>query len=270
MEKITVLVTGSKGYIGQHLCKMLSEYSNIEVYTIDIINDSELYYICADIRYNTLPKIKFDTVIHLAALVKVGESVNNPIEYYNTNINGTQRLLEELYYDNFIFASTGAAENPTSPYALSKRVAEDIVAQLADTYTIFRFYNVIGSDGFGQTNPDGLYYNLTKSSERGVINVYGTDYNTPDGSCIREYIHVNDICKSIIKAIYKPSNAIENLAYGEPKSVLEIINIFKTVNNVEFAVNILPRRDGDPAEIYLTNQSNYVTKSYTYEEMLKL
>ena len=68
MEKITVLVTGSKGYIGQHLCKMLSEYSNIEVYTIDIINDSELYYICADIRYNTLPKIKFDTVIHLAEI----------------------------------------------------------------------------------------------------------------------------------------------------------------------------------------------------------
>ena len=264
-----VLITGHKGYIGQHLWQMISHTrKDIELYGMDTAEiPTNPFY--GDIR-SDLTNQKFHTIIHLAALVRVGESVKYPTRYYDTNVNGTAHILNHFNHHNFIFASTGAAEKPESPYGLSKRMAEDIVRENSYDYTTFRFYNVIGTDGFAPTNPDGLMSNLMAAVRHKRFDLYGTDYNTLDGSCIREYIHVNDICKSIIKAIYKPSNAIENLAYGEPKSVLEIINIFKTVNNVEFAMNILPRRDGDPAEIYLTNQSNYVIKSYTYEEMLKL
>lgn len=262
MKKI--LITGHKGYIGQHLCKMLSSHPNIDIIGLDSLESHE-----QDIRYNT-KCWHVDTVIHLAALVKVGESVSQPWRYYDVNINGTRNLLETVCYDNFILASTGAAENPLSPYGISKRAAEDIVKEKAPIHTIFRFYNVTGTDGFEPTNPDGLFYNLMKAPERGYINLYGDDYNTIDGTCIREYIHVNDICKGLIKAIDTPSNNIENLAYGEPRTVLDIINIFKKTNNVDFEVRILPRRSGDLEATYLKHPSKYTECNYTYEQMLKI
>lgn len=260
-----ILITGSKGYIGQHLKKMISDISDTDVIGMDISCNNKH----SDIR--TIDIINhYDTIIHLAALVKVGESVNQPTKYYDTNVVGTMHLMKNTTYDNFIFASTGAAENPLSPYALSKRVSEDIVRDLAPNYTIFRFYNVIGSDGFSPTNPDGLHYNLIKAIDRGYINLYGDDYDTNDGTCIREYIHVNDICRGIIKAIDLPSNNIENLAYGDPKSVMEIINTFKEVNNVDFEIRVLPRRSGDLTETFLKTPSNYTERNYTYEDMLKI
>lgn len=262
-----ILITGYKGYIGQHLCKMLSTNTDIEIIGIDKLDN------VVDILYN-VPNIEVDTVIHLAALVKVGESVEKPTMYYNTNINGTNNVLSKIKYKHFIFASTGAAENPTSPYGLSKKACEDIIKEYSSVnktdYTIFRFYNVIGSDGYEPTNPDGLFFNLLKAPERGYINLYGDDYNTKDGTCIREYIHVNDICRGIINSIGNPSNSIENLAYGLPKSVKEIIEIYKQVNNVEFDVKILPKRDGDLAETYLKIPSSYMECNYTYEQMLKI
>lgn len=265
MKKI--LVTGYKGYIGQHLCKMLNQIGGIEIIGIDKVDN------IIDITYN-VPEISVDTIIHLAALVKVGESVEKPTMYYNTNINGTNNILNKIKCNHFIFASTGAAENPKSPYGLSKKAAEDIVKEYSrvnkNDFTIFRFYNVIGTDGFNPTNPDGLFYNLIKAVECGYINLYGDDYDTKDGTCIREYIHVNDICRGIINAIDNPSNQIENLAYGDPKSVKEIIDIFKKTNNVNFDVNILPKRDGDLSETYLKIPSKYMECNYTYEQMLKL
>jgi UDP-glucose 4-epimerase len=262
-----ILVTGYKGYIGQHLCKMLEQIGGIEVIGIDKVDN------IVDITYN-VPEIEVDTVIHLAALVKVGESVDKPTIYYNTNINGTNNVLSKVKYKHFIFASTGAAENPGSPYGLSKRAAEDIVKEYARVnktdYTIFRFYNVIGSDGFEPTNPDGLFYNLVKAEECGYINLYGDDYDTFDGTCIREYIHVNDICLGIINAIGNPANNIENLAYGDPRSVKQIIETYKKVNKSEFDVKILPKRDGDLAETYLKTPSKYMECNYSYETMLKI
>jgi UDP-glucose 4-epimerase len=262
-----ILVTGYKGYIGQHLCKMLEQIGGIEVIGIDKVDN------IVDITYN-VPEIEVDTVIHLAALVKVGESVDKPTIYYNTNINGTNNVLSKVKYKHFIFASTGAAENPGSPYGLSKRAAEDIVKEYARVnktdYTIFRFYNVIGSDGFEPTNPDGLFYNLVKAEERGYINLYGDDYDTFDGTCIREYIHVNDICLGIINAIGNPANNIENLAYGDPRSVKQNIETYKKVNKSEFDVKILPKRDGDLAETYLKTPSKYMECNYSYETMLKI
>ena len=138
--KKNILVTGSSGYIGQHLVKLLK--ADYNVYGIDNYRAFNDYlkrnnFIEMDIRYDIADFVfaindwpmEFDAVVHLAALVSVGESVERPYTYYDTNINGTANVLFDIKYKNFIFASTGAAQNPISPYALSKRVAEDIVKE---------------------------------------------------------------------------------------------------------------------------------------------
>jgi UDP-glucose 4-epimerase len=263
-----VLITGHKGYIGQHLWRMIEKTRpDIELTGLDInSNHSREYH---DIRTTIKCDIEFHTIIHLAALVRVGESVKRPTDYYLTNIVGTLGMMNQIKHHNFIFASTGTASSPDSPYAYSKRVAEDIVKELAYDYTIFRFYNVIGTDGFSPTNPEGILLNLLGAKENG-FNLYGDDYNTKDGSCVREYVHVNDICAAIIKAIDEPANAIENLAYGDTRTTKEIIDIYKKVNDVNFKVNVLPRRPGDLESCYLDKPSKYMVQNYSYEEMLKL
>lgn len=266
-----ILITGDSGYIGSHLKQMIiktgKEY-NVRVFNLkngDIRVPSTLY---------RTGDVHWDTVIHLAALVQVGESVEQPTKYFETNVNGTINVLRNLQYDNFIFASTGAASNPDSPYGLSKLMAEKVVEEHCiennlDS-TIFRFYNVIGQDGFEPTNPDGLFYNLKKAVQTKRFNLYGTDYDTKDGTCIREYVHVNDICWAIIRAVEKPANTIENLAYGDTRTVKEIIELFKKTNSVDFEVSELPRRQGDLEACYLPNPSRYMVRDYTYEEMLKI
>jgi UDP-glucose 4-epimerase len=275
-----ILVTGASGYIGQHLCKMLAfNKKDIEVHRLDIEEENGKLSRHADIRVassvaRAAAEIHYDAVIHLAALVRVGESVEKPWEYYDTNIMGTLNCLRHISYDNFIFASTGAAEKPDSPYGRSKRVAEDIVFDYCKANnkktTVFRFYNVIGTDGYEATNPDGLFYNLVKAIQTGSFNLYGTDYNTADGSCVREYVHVNDICRALIIAINNHTNDVQNLAYGDTRTVREIIEIFKKVNGVDFKVVEKLGRPGDLEACYLTNPSVYMTRNYTYEEMLKI
>ena len=272
-----LLVIGSEGYIGKHLCQILEKHY-IELYKLDWSNATHSKnYICSDIRYlkdfdlilSDFPD-KFDAVIHLAALVRVGESVQQPSLYYDVNINGTINLLNILKFDNFIFASTGAATDPKSPYGLSKRICEDIIAEKCSTFTNFRLYNVIGTDGFPATNPDGLFYNLTQATKTGKFDLYGTNYNTKDGTRVREYVHVNDICIALMRAIDRPSKKIENLAYGDTRTVKEIVNIFKEVNNVDFEVIYKDARPGDLEACYLENPSEYMVRHYTYEQMLKL
>ena len=213
----------------------------------------------------------YDCVIHLAALVRVNESVERPATYYNNNINGTVNVLHHCRGDNFIFASTGAAENPISPYALSKRVAEDIVHEACHTgyYTIFRFYNVIGTDGIPPTNPDGLFSNLIKAQNEGTFNLYGNDYNTPDGSAIRDYVHVMEICRAIRMAIEVPANGLENLGHGKGHSVKEMITKYQEVNNCKFDVVPCQRREGDLEYSVLANVSPYMKHRYTFDELMK-
>ena len=264
-----ILITGNKGYIGQHLVKMIEQTRpDIMIHGCDIKETREHHNI--DITKPFTAVYRFHTIIHLAALVRVGESVNNPSTYYDTNVNGTLNLLNTINHHNFIFASTGAAENPVSPYAFSKRIAEDIVKEKADDYTIFRFYNVIGTDGFPPTNPDGLMMNLMKIKETGKFTIFGNDYPTKDGTCVREYVHVNDICRAIIKAIDKPSNRIENLAYGNPRTTQQIVEHFAITNAIDCSVEYGPRREGDLAESYLKDPSPYMECNYTYGEMLKI
>ena len=275
MKKI--LVTGSSGYIGQHLVKLLKSMGSYEVFGFDsiyIMNNVDTLFEQSILNLAPAAKqFEFDTVIHLAALVRVNESVEKPIEYYNTNLNGTINMLKNCNYKNFVFASTGAAANPISPYALSKRCAEDVVERYCiengKTFTTFRFYNVIGTDGIPPTNPDGLFSNLIKAETTGEFNLYGNDYNTPDGTPVRDYVHVMEICDAIKTAINEPANSLENLGTGVGYTVQEMVDTYKFVNRCEFKVNYLPRREGDLERSVLDNPSRYMKRVCDLKDLVK-
>lgn len=281
MKKI--LITGCSGYIGSHLSKRLeSEY---EVYGLDVRNNvhpvKEFFQV--DINRPMEVGFEFDAVVHLAALVNVGESEQMPIQYYITNLNGTMNVLNKIKTKNFIFASTGAAELCESAYGISKRAAEDVVREYCTVhnptpYTIFRFYNVIGSSGYAPTNPDGLMYNLMKSEYTREFTIFGNDYNTPDGTCIRDYVHVDEVCEAIRMAIEEPANKIECLGHGVGYSVKEMVDIFERVNDARLSegtdeaitVKYGPRRKGDIAVSVLEEISPYMKHLYSIEDLLRL
>ena len=271
-----VLITGCSGYIGSHLVKMLAD--KYEVHGLDInvpqANGLREFY-QHDIRKLIDIPTEFDCVIHLAALVNVGESERMPIQYYITNLNGTMNVINKIKTKNFIFASTGAAEGCGSAYGISKRAAEDVVREYCTQhnpkdYTTFRFYNVIGSDGFAPTNTDGLMHNLMQAKETGEFTIFGTDYGSYDGTCVRDYVHVNEICDALCSAIEKPSNQIECLGHGVGHSVRDIVNLYKKVNNVDFTVKEDPRRKGDLAVSVLDNVSPYMKELYSLEDLLRV
>jgi UDP-glucose 4-epimerase len=257
------IITGSAGYIGRHLSNKLPSFNRMD----------KKHTLSTDI---TLPLQyqQVDTLIHLAALVRVNESIDRPLDYYNTNVYGTINILKTMDINNFIFASTGCAETSDSPYAKSKKMAEDVIIDTCEkhgiNYTIFRFYNVVGATVCLPTNPDGLLSNLIKAKYEGPFKLYGTDYPTRDGTCIRDYIHVDDVCDSIIKAIDKPSNKIENLGSGVGHTVLQIVDMFERVNNVKINVEYHNRRSGDVAVSVLDNVSPYFTPKRTIEDMLRV
>lgn len=272
-----VLVTGCSGYIGSHLVDLL-KLNGYEVHGMDRNmpqSDSVEVFYHADITCNLDILDEYDCVVHLAALVRVGESEKYPMKYYATNVAGTANVLGKIKTKNFIFSSTGAAVDCLSAYGKSKRVAEGLVQDFAKLftpidYTIFRFYNVIGSSGYAPTNPDGLLYKLNEARKTGKFVVHGTDYSTKDGSCIRDYIHVDEVCNGILTAIEKPANSIESLGHGVGYSVLEMVDIFKKVNNCDFQVEGGPRRKGDIESYVLKDVSPYMMSLYPIEELLRL
>ena len=277
MKKI--LITGCSGYIGSHLSKMLA--NDYEVHGLDIeepqapLNE---FYRCDINRQFVIPNdIEYDSVIHLAALVRVGESEQIPIKYYITNLNGTMNVINKIKTKNFIFASTGAAQDCSSAYGISKRAAEDVVKEYCtkhkqQDYTIFRFYNVIGSEGYEPTNPDGLMYKLMEARDTGEFTIYGNDYDVSviDGTCIRDYVHVNEICDALKQAIEKPSNSVECLGHGVGYTVQEIVDLFQKVNECSFDVKYGPRRKGDLPSSVLANVSTYMRNLYTMDQLLKI
>jgi len=276
MKKI--LITGCSGYIGSHLCKMLK--GKYEVHGLDI-NDPivpvDKFYKVDINRLFTIPDQtdQYDAVVHLAALVNVGKSEKMPIMYYITNVNGTMNVLNKIPTKNFIFASTGQASLCINPYSISKRAAEDCVVEYCTNhnpkdYTMFRFYNVLGMDGIRPTNPDGLMSALMRAIETGEFTIYGNDYQTFDGTCMRDYVHVNEICHALMTAIEQPANGLENLGHGYGRSVIEMVNTFKKVNNVDFEVKIGPRKKGDPAVSVLTNPGRYMKQIYEFKDLLKI
>lgn len=274
MKKI--LITGNSGYIGSHLSKLLdSEY---EVYGLDLKNPQHpvTKHFKHDIRQNIpASNIVFDTIIHLAALVNVSESEKIPTDYYMTNFIGTLNVLNTLKCKNFVFASTGAADDCASAYGTSKRAAEDCVKEWCNyrnmPFTIFRFYNVIGTDGFQPTNPDGLMSNLIKAIDTGTFTIHGTDYEqSTDGTCVRDYVHVIEICEALKTAIEQPSNSIECLGHGVGYTVKEMVDLFCNVNDVDFSISSGPRRKGDLAVSVLENVSPYMKSIYSIKDLLKI
>jgi UDP-glucose 4-epimerase len=185
-------------------------------------------------------------------------------------------VINKIKTKNFIFASTGAAVGCESAYGISKRAAEDVVREYCTKhrqtpYTIFRFYNVIGSTVVAPTNPDGLMYNLMKARETGEFTIFGNDYDvSDDGTCVRDYVHVNEICDALMQAIEKPSNSVESLGHGVGWTVKEIVDEFKKVNNVNFNVVYGPRRKGDIASSVLKNVSPYMRNLYTMDQLLRV
>jgi UDP-glucose 4-epimerase len=269
-----VLITGNSGYIGSHLTKMLGNGYDLHGLDVQYPQIPVPHFHNIDIRSSFNIEEPFDTVIHLAALVNVGESQNIPIAYYNTNLAGTLNILSSIKTKNFIFASTGAAEKCESAYGISKRAAEDCVKEYcvrnSVSYTTFRFYNVIGSDGIEPTNRDGLMYNLIKACETKEFTIFGDDYDTEDGTCVRDYVHVNEICDALRTAIEKPSNGLENLGHGVGHTVREMVEMFERVNDIEITTKVGPRRPGDIEKSVLENVSPYMKNLYTIEELLKV
>jgi UDP-glucose 4-epimerase len=274
-----ILITGNSGYIGSHLTQfLLNKRADLELYGLD---KSKPVVPIERFSWNdiTMPgyfkwqieNIEFDCVIHLAAEVGVGRSVLNPILYYKTNTLGTLRILQDVKFKRFIHASTGSAGPMNNPYGISKRSAEEIVDQYckenAIPFTTFRFNNVTGSNGI-TPRADGLFAKLIQAQKTGVFNLFGDDYNTQDGSAVRDYTHVEEICQAIDRAINRSTNQIENLGHGVGTTVKQMIEIYKKVNNCDFEVVVCPRRAGDLESSVLGIPSPFMQKLYTMEELL--
>ena len=277
---IKILITGNSGYIGSHLTQLLSKRTDLELYGLDRhaplipVKEHSHNDISMPGYFMWSRDFEFDCVIHLAAEVAVGRSVLNPIRYYRTNTMGTLRILQELKFKRFIHASTGSAGPMNNPYGISKRASEQIVDQYCKEwnipFTTFRFYNVTGSDGIKPTNPDGLMWNLMNAQKTGVFNLFGDDYNTLDGSAVRDYTHVNEICCALEQAIDRSTNQIENLGHGVGTTVRQMIELYKQVNDCEFEVKVCPRRDGDLERSVLDHPSSFMQQLYTIENLLKV
>ena len=221
-----------------------------------------------------------DTVIHFAGLKAVGESVQQPLRYYRNNINTTLSLLEAMEAENinrFIFSSSATvygARNPspykedmprglcTNPYGWTKSMMEQILTDAATAYprlgvVLLRYFNPIGAHESGRIgeDPQGIPNNLMPYVSQVAVGklekltIYGNDYDTPDGTCLRDYIHVMDLAEGHVKAVeFSASHQsidVFNLGTGKPYSVLDIVNTFERVNNVSVKYIIGPRREGD-------------------------
>jgi UDP-glucose 4-epimerase len=276
---IKILITGNSGYIGSHLTQLLNTRAGLELYGLD--NNMPVvpinHFFQCDItnphEFKCIQQnIIFDCVIHLAAKVSVSHSVKDPILYYVTNTIGTLNILKNIKTKRFVNASTGAAVDMISPYGISKRASEEIVDQYCKKnnipFTTFRFYNVTGSDSINPTNPDGLMWNLINAQKTGVFNLFGNDYSTEDGSAVRDYTHVNEICHALEQAIDRSTNQIENLGHGVGTTVKQMIDLYKKVNNCDFEVRVCPRRAGDLEQSVLDNPSPFMQKLYSMEDLL--
>jgi UDP-glucose 4-epimerase len=281
MEKVLkVLITGVTGYIGSHLAKVLYEAGH-HIVGLDLEwkkhNDVSRY--CHRILIKDVTKHvcdeDYDVIVHLAGLIQVEESVAHPTKYYSTNLGGTVNMLRQNINGepHFIFASTAGAFDAQSPYARSKIAAEDVIKEKSKNYTIFRFFNVAGSDGIHRQVGRSSHLIRTAaeaaSGKRDYINIFGEDYDTPDGSCVRDYIHVVDLVNAIRDTIkHGPFNSpYECIGSGKGYSVKEVVKTMKDVTGQDFTVKMAGRRDGDPASLAISNRFNLLHPQYQLKDM---
>ena len=259
-----ILVTGSLGYIGSHLCKMLTELKyDVSGWDNNFHGESNIDYCnTTNTDFTNIPMYRqseYDVVVHLGGRSVVPRSMIEPSEYYRVNTMGTLNILEKIKTKHFIFASTSSAFEMKSPYARSKVAAEDIIKEKSKGYTIFRFFNVSGTDGINrQLGPASHLIRRAAMAVTGRIDnleIFGTDYNTRDGTAIRDYIHVLDLCDAIISAIDNgPMNTpYECLGSKHGWTVHEVINTMEQVTNTKINTIESPRRNGD-AEVCLVDE----------------
>ena len=290
-----ILVMGGAGYIGSHTVKHLLDNGYEVVVADNLIYgheeavDGRAKFELADLAdVETLKKIfaqyKIDAVIHFAAFTYVGESVVNPQKYYQNNVVGTINLLNamlEAKVKKIVFSSTCATygepkytpidekhpQNPINPYGRTKLMIEQIFADYEKAYGLkhiaLRYFNAAGCAGDGSIGeshePETHLIPLVLkaiSGERANIKVFGTDYDTPDGSCIRDYIHVEDLALAHRLAVEKADEycGCINLGTGIGTSVLEIIKAAEKVTGKTCPVEYDLRREGDPARLFADNQ----------------
>jgi len=284
-----IFVTGGAGYIGSHAVKVLGEHG-YEVLTYDNLStghrESILYGDLVegdlgdkDLLRRTLRDFRPDGLIHFAAHIEVAESVANPLKYYRNNSANALNLLEvlgELNFSNLIFSSTAAVYGiadeipvkedaplaPINPYGASKMITERFLFDFSSArndfdYVALRYFNVAGADS--QARIGQKYRNATHLITRALktakgeyekLQVFGTDYPTPDGTCIRDYIHVDDLAAAHVDALRYlfegGTSAVFNCGYGHGYSVREVIDVARKVTGVEFSVEDTDRREGDP------------------------
>ena len=268
-------------------------------YKIDITNENDLEVVFKENKINS--------VIHFAALKAVGESVEKPLEYYYNNLNSTLvllKLMKKYNVKNFVFSSSATVYgspktlpinedfplSTTNPYGASKLIIENILKDIckADSsfnVAILRYFNPVGAhkSGLIGENPNSIPNNLmpyiTKVSigELPFLNVYGNDYDTHDGTGVRDYIHVLDLANGHLKALDKihtsPGLVIYNLGTGNGYSVLDLVNTYSRVNNVDIPYKIVERRAGDIAKCFAdptkaNKELNWSCK-YNLEDMCK-
>jgi len=279
-----VLVTGSKGFIGHQTCLQLEE-QGFEVFGIDWASDLTKPGVTVDFASDTTRTIIRDnnikTVIHFAADHEVGRSVEEPSVFYNNNIVSSIRFLDKCIQagvENFIFSSSSSVygdnpifpttetnrKNPMSPYGRTKDMFEEILKDYEHAYGIktlsLRYFNAAGADplnrhGYEQETYSHLVPILARCFGKGEpFTVFGNDYNTSDGTCIRDYTHVYDIAQAHIDAIhYLDHNGIYqvfNIGKGNGESVLEVIDAFREYTGKDIEVNYSDRREGDPAKTF--------------------
>mgnify|MGYP001171519319 FL=1 len=290
-KKQNILVTGGAGYIGSHIVELLVKTkANIIILDNLVTGHKKLLnkkaiFIKEDINNKTkltqiINDYKINSIVHLAGLLNVSEAEKNKKKYYKNNVDGTLNLVHSCKNSsvrNIIFSSScsiygnvrGSVSekkkpNPQGYYALTKYKAEEIIKKFSKKYNyeygILRYFNVAGASPSGkigeiETSHGHLIKNIAIQSlkKKPVISIYGNDYKTKDGTCVRDYIHVSDLANIHIKALkYINKNSkslILNCGYGKPYSVLEISNILKKKNR-DTKINYKKRRPGDIAQVY--------------------
>jgi UDP-glucose 4-epimerase len=290
-----ILVTGGAGYIGSHVVRQLGDaghavtvLDNLSTGRREAVLSGELVVgdlADAALLDTILTRGQFDAVMHFAGSIVVPESVTDPLKYYANNTANTLQLLGACVrhgIGRFIFSSTAAVYGmadkvlvsedeplaPINPYGASKMMSERMIADAAAAhplkYVILRYFNVAGAEGGGRLGQSGAGAThlirvacQTALGLRKEMTIFGDDYPTPDGTCIRDYIHVEDLAEAHLEALAYlrrgSDSAVLNFGYARGYSVREVIAAVKQASGVDFRVGVGERRAGDPARLVADN-----------------